>query len=91
MRRADFSPRAGVTGAPGPKGHIVAKAVPVRARSGNLPAPRRRPGAGSLLTLVNGVLAGVGGVYVGTHSALITVIAAGTAIILAAMTLIWHR
>ena len=49
------------------------------------PPPRRRPGAGTLLTLVNGVLAGVGSVYVGTHSVLITVIAGVTAILLAAM------
>ena len=51
----------------------------------NTPPPRRRPGAGTLLTLVNGVLAGVGSVYVGTHSVLITVIAGITAILLAAM------
>ena len=51
----------------------------------NTPPPRRRPGAGTLLTLVNGVLAGVGSVYVGTHSVLITVIAGVTAIVLAAM------
>jgi len=52
------------------------------------PPPRQRPGAGTLLTLVNGVLAGVGGVYVGTHSVLITVIATVVAIALAAMVLI---
>ena len=49
------------------------------------PPPRRRPGAGPLLTLVNGVLAGVGSVYLGTHSVLITVVAGVTAILLAAM------
>lgn len=53
--------------------------------------PRRRPGAGALLTLVNGVLAGVGGVYVSTHSVMITVIAAAVAIVLAAMVLICQR
>jgi hypothetical protein len=37
------------------------------------------------------VLAGVGSVYVGTHSVLITVIAGGTAILLAAMVLIFPR
>ena len=53
--------------------------------------PRRRPGAGALLTLVNGVLAGVGSVYVGTHSVLITVIAGITAILLVAMVLIFPQ
>lgn len=53
--------------------------------------PRRRPGAGTLLTLVNGVLAGVGSVYVGTHSVLITVIAGITAILLVAMVLIFPQ
>ena len=47
--------------------------------------PQRHTGAGTLLTLVNGVLAGVGSVYVGTHSVLITIIAGVTAILLAAM------
>jgi hypothetical protein len=66
-------------------------AAPVLARTGNSPTPPQRPGAGTLLTLVNGVLAGVGGVYVGTHSILITVIAAVMAVVLAAMVLVWHR
>ena len=44
-----------------------------------------------MLTLVNGVLAGVGGVYVGTHSVLITVIAAAVAITLTAMVLVCQR
>jgi hypothetical protein len=57
----------------------------------NSPAPRRRPGAGALLTLVNGVLAGVGSVYVGTHSVLITVIAVVMAIVLVAMVLAFQR
>ena len=47
------------------------------------PASRRRVGGGALLTLVNGVLAGVGSVYVGMRSVLITVIAAAVAIMLA--------
>jgi hypothetical protein len=38
-----------------------------------------------LLTLVNGALAGVGSVYVGTHSVLITIIAGVTAILLATL------
>jgi hypothetical protein len=57
----------------------------------NTPPPRRRPGAGALLTLVNGVLGGVGSVYVGTHSVLITIIARVTAILLVAMVLIFPQ
>lgn len=41
--------------------------------------------------MVNGVLAGVGSVYVATHSVLITVIAGVTALLLAAMVLIFPR
>jgi hypothetical protein len=40
---------------------------------------------------VNGVLAGVGGVFVGTHSVLVTVIATVAAVVLAAMVLIAQR
>jgi hypothetical protein len=53
--------------------------------------PLLRPGAGTILTLINGVLAGVGEVFVGTHSVLITITAVVMAIILAAMVLILHR
>jgi hypothetical protein len=72
----------------------VDNAVPVSAppASPETPAsptpPRQRPGAGTILTLVNGVLAGVGGVYVSTHSVLITVIATVVAIVLTVMVLI---
>jgi uncharacterized membrane-anchored protein YitT (DUF2179 family) len=53
--------------------------------------PPPRPSAGTILTLVNGVLAGVGGVFVGTHSVLITIIAAVVATVLAAMVLTIRR
>jgi hypothetical protein len=53
--------------------------------------PRRRPGTGALLALVNGVMAGVGGVYIRTHSVMITVIAAVAAIALVAMMLVCPR
>jgi hypothetical protein len=53
--------------------------------------PPRRPGAGALLTLVNGALAGVGSMYVGTHSVLITIIAAAVAIALAVIVLAFPR
>ena len=65
--------------------------APPGASPASSPPSRRRPGAGALLTLVNGVLAGVGSVYVGTHSVFITVIAGVTAILLAVMVLIFPR
>lgn len=53
--------------------------------------PRRRPSAGAILTLVNGALAGVASVYVGTHSVLITIIAAAVAVVLAVLVLAFQR
>lgn len=53
--------------------------------------PSRRPGAGTILTLVNGVLAAIGSVYVGTHSVLITVLATVAALGLAAMVMVTSR
>jgi hypothetical protein len=55
------------------------------------PPPRRRPGPGALLTVVNGVLAGIGGVYASTHSILITIAAGAMAIVLAVAILIFQR
>ena len=69
----------------------VNKPLPVPAGPGRVPSPRRRPGSGAVLTLTNGVLAGVGGVYVSTHSVLITVIAAAAAIVLAMMLILSRR
>jgi phage shock protein PspC (stress-responsive transcriptional regulator) len=65
--------------------------VPPSAPPASSPPSRRHASAGTLLTLVNGVLAGVGSVYVGTHSVLITVIAVVMAIVLAVMVLIFQR
>jgi hypothetical protein len=67
----------------------VQNAVPAVPASSS--QPPRRPGAGALLTLVNGVLASVASVYVGTRSVLITVIAAAVAIVLAVMVLAFQR
>lgn len=55
------------------------------------PQPPRRSGSETILTLVSGVLAGVGGVFAGTHSVLITIIAAVAAVALAAMVLHTQR
>ena len=67
----------------------VVPAAPVAPASS--PPPRRRPGSGAVLTLVNGALAGVGGVYAGTHSVLITVIAAAVAVVLTVLVLAFQR
>lgn len=69
-------------------GPVPAPEVP---GGGSPTPPRRQPGAGAVLTLVNGALAGVGGVYVSTHSVLITVIAAVVAIVLAMMLALSRR
>jgi hypothetical protein len=76
-----------------PEGISVNNAVPAApaAPPASSPPPRRRPGAGALLTLVNGVLAGVASVYVGTRSILVTLIAAAVAIVLAVLVLAFQR
>jgi hypothetical protein len=76
------------------EGIIMHDAVPVptQAQLTEPPSPQRRhPGAGTLLTLVNGVLAGVGGVYVSTHSALITIIAVLVVISLTIIVLVFDK
>jgi hypothetical protein len=56
------------------------------------PASRSRSwDAGALLAVINGVLAGVGAVYVATHSLPVTVIACTAALTLAGLILILHR
>jgi hypothetical protein len=82
----------GVTGMPPTKGSpSVSHVVPAPAPSVNSPRPpRRRPGGEAWPAIVNGVLTGVGGVYVSTHSVMITLIAAAAAMVLAAMALIYQ-
>jgi hypothetical protein len=80
--------------APRSRGIIVhdAAPAPTSAQPTEPPHPQRRHlGAGTLLTLVNGVLAGVGGVYVSTHSVLITVIAVLVVVTLTLIVLIFDR
>ncbi|OLE27775.1 MAG: hypothetical protein AUG44_09305 [Actinobacteria bacterium 13_1_20CM_3_71_11] len=61
---------------------------------GTTPPPRtpRRPGGGwrarSLVTLIEAVLAGVGGVYLSTGSVAITIVAAAVAVIVVALVLV---
>ncbi len=66
-------------------------AIPVPAPPASPPPRRRPPGAGTLLTLVNAVLAGIGGVYASTQSVLITIIAGVMAIVITALTLVFHQ
>jgi len=62
----------------------------VPAASAGSPPPRRSSGAGEVLTLVSGTLAGVGAVYSTTHSVLVTSIAAGVAIAVAVLVLVFR-
>jgi membrane protein YdbS with pleckstrin-like domain len=61
---------------------------PQRRRS---PARRSRWDASGLLVLINGVLAGIAGVYVTTRSVPITMAAGGAALMLAALIVIVRR
>jgi hypothetical protein len=56
-----------------------------------MPPRRRRWGPGAVLTLVNGVLAGVGSVYATTRSITITAVAGLLALTLTAMMLFTQR
>jgi len=69
----------------------VENVLPAPVPPASAPPPSPRHGSGGIPDLVNGVLAGVGGVYISTHSALITVVAALTAIVLTAIVLPLRR
>ena len=58
---------------------------PGRPVSAGPPPARRRHDTGGLLNLLNGALAGVGGVYLATHSVVVTIIAGVVAVVLAAL------
>lgn len=64
---------------------------PSRPVSAGRPPARRRHDAGGLLNLVNGALAGVGGVYLATHSVTVTIIAGIVATVLASLTVVRQR
>jgi hypothetical protein len=62
--------------------------VPRKTRSSR--PPRQQSGhltTAALLAVVNGALAGIGGVYLARHSVLITLIAAASAVLLASLSL----
>jgi hypothetical protein len=62
-----------------------------RVRSTGSSSPGRgSPGSGGLIALVNGGLAGIGGVYATTHSVTITVIAGVVALALALMVVLFQ-
>ncbi|MCW3817829.1 hypothetical protein ONA91_25595 [Micromonospora sp. DR5-3] len=54
-------------------------------------SPARRLGTKGLLAVTNGVLAGVGGVYLATVSLPVTGIAAAAAVIIGSLVVIVHR
>ncbi|WP_436531678.1 hypothetical protein [Actinoplanes sp. HUAS TT8] len=47
--------------------------------------------AGNLVMVINGILVGVGGVFLATASVLVTVVAAVAAVLLAALIVLVHR
>ncbi len=49
---------------------------------------RRRPAVSTVLLVINGALTGVTGVYLATHSTLVTAVAAAAAVILAVILLL---
>lgn len=56
---------------------------PARGRPARKPHQRKpRPPVGTVLLVVNGALTGVTGVYLATHSVLVTAMAAAAAVIL---------
>ena len=67
---------------------MVGSTVPVPTAPVKSPhPPRGGPNTTALLAVVNGALVGVGSVYLTTHSILVTLIAAISAIILGALAL----
>ena len=58
---------------------------PGRPVPSGLPPARRHHDVGGLLNLLNGALAGVGGVYLATHSIVVTIIAGVVAMVLASL------
>jgi heme A synthase len=63
----------------------------LRGRSAPSRSPRqrkRRPAISTVLLVINGALTGVTGVYLATHSALVTAMAAAAAVILAVVLLL---
>ena len=64
---------------------------PGRPGSEGRPPARRRNETGAMLNLLNGALAGVGGVYLATHSVVVTIIAAAAAVLLTLLVTIHQR
>lgn len=74
------------------EGHTMEPHASTDAPASTPPAtPPRRAGSASILTLVNGVLAGIGAVYATTRSVTVTLIAGVIAVVLAGLVLILAR
>ena len=69
----------------------MSSSQPGRPVSAGRPPARRRHDAGGLLNVINVTLAGVGGVYLATHSIVVTIIASIVATMLASLTVIHQR
>ncbi len=67
----------------------MGSSAPVPAEPPRVPRPPKTgPNTASLLAVVNGVLVGVGSVYLTTHSVLVTLMAAVSAVILGTLALL---
>jgi len=76
-------------GQPQPSQDVADSLSPSCEASSRLPAPDRRTrNAAGALGVINGVLAGIGSVYLTTHSAWVTLLAAISAVFLGALALI---
>jgi hypothetical protein len=69
----------------------VDDAVEGRDQHASYPRPPHRPSVETILALVTGAMGSVGSVFVGTHSVLVTIIAAVAAFALATAMLIAQR
>ena len=84
-RHLDLSSRARASPAARRKRHCHDQFPARPSCSAGQPPARRRHDTGGLLNLLNGALAGVGGVYLATHSVVVTIIAGVVAVVLAAL------
>lgn len=67
----------------------MGRSAPVPAAQLRTPKPSKGgPNTGRLLAVVNGALVGVGSVYLTTHSVLVTLMAAVSAVILAGLAML---
>ena len=88
-RAADVPDDQPATGLPRPSQDVADSLSSSREASPGLPSSGRHgPNAAGVLAVINGVLAGIGGVYLTTHSIWITLLAAISAVFLGGLALI---